>query len=208
MRGAMPIIRRRGLGFDLYTFESAEKDGESFYVMKLVSGGIYMNRQELQEVLTELQRELEFVTDEDIVHLNKCSFLESSPEQFVEMYGEDDPLWHTFISKHPDFSLPKQKRVRQPIIGYVYVIKGDEQYKIGCTKNVKQRLRPMGAMAPFPLQALVLISTGDMEALEAELHEKFAAKRIRGEWFNLDESDVDYIRRNYDITDPSILKVS
>jgi len=35
----------------------------------------------------------------------------------------------------------------------------------------------------------------DAPQIEKTLHWRFRSKRIRGEWFNLDKADIEYIRR-------------
>ena len=40
----------------------------------------------------------------------------------------------------------------------------------------------------FPSRAMA-------EAIESSLHKVFASKRIRGEWFNLDNADVDDVKQ-------------
>ncbi len=47
---------------------------------------------------------------------------------------------------------------------------------------------------PYDLELLVSIETDDRDSLEKELHEKFADKRKKGEWFDLTEEDIAYIK--------------
>lgn len=47
---------------------------------------------------------------------------------------------------------------------------------------------------PFEVEFECLIKTLDMYSTEKELHEKFASKHVNGEWFNLDDNDVQYIK--------------
>jgi len=35
----------------------------------------------------------------------------------------------------------------------------------------------------------------NVEQVEKEIHRRFQAKRVKGEWFELNEADVEYIRR-------------
>jgi hypothetical protein len=53
--------------------------------------------------------------------------------------------------------------------------------KIGYTRNLQRRLRDMQLHSPLPLSALA--STGGGCFAEAEYHERFAAHRLHGEWF-------------------------
>lgn len=87
---------------------------------------------------------------------------------------------------------PKPKVLR----GYVYLLKmvNGDYYKIGRTKNYQNRLETFGVKLPFSVEYEYIIQTKDMYALESELHQRFAAKRVNGEWFALSQVDIDYIK--------------
>lgn len=81
--------------------------------------------------------------------------------------------------------------------GYVYLLKAIHDatlYKIGCTSRPEKRKHTFDVKLPFPVEFECLISTPDMYELEAELHARFAAQRLDGEWFRLSEQDVSYIQ--------------
>ena len=81
------------------------------------------------------------------------------------------------------------------VAGYVYLLSSPFGfYKIGCSTKPKNRLMTFGVQLPFEVDCLCTIYTGDMYGLEHQLHERFAEKRSKGEWFELSESDVDYIK--------------
>jgi hypothetical protein len=80
-----------------------------------------------------------------------------------------------------------------PVTGYVYFIRviGTNMVKIGYTTNpVKCRLSQLQVGNPRALEVLETVQTPDYKDIEGELHQKLASRRIRGEWFNL-EQDVD-----------------
>jgi len=81
--------------------------------------------------------------------------------------------------------------------GYVYLVKAlhDETlFKIGRTNSPNKRMRTFEVKLPFAIECECLISTDDMYKLEGELHRKFKPKRLDGEFFRLDQSDVEYIK--------------
>ncbi len=81
------------------------------------------------------------------------------------------------------------------IDGYVYLIRSPTgAYKIGRSKNPKDRIQTFEVKLPFEIQYIVTIRASNMSGLERALHEKYGAKRINGEWFALDEQDVDDFR--------------
>ena len=91
--------------------------------------------------------------------------------------------------------------------GFVYVIKGDDYYKIGCTNDLGGRLKAMSVKAPFKLETIILIPTDRMFHTERKLHLKFASQHKRGEWFSLTDEDLDEIRCEYPTIDPAVLEV-
>lgn len=92
------------------------------------------------------------------------------------------------------------KRRAIPYITNVYVIYSSSGYcKIGITKDLGRRLKSInrGALTPFDNQYIFVIPCSHEVAQKTEkkLHEKFAHKRISGEWFNLDPLDLSFIAR-------------
>lgn len=85
--------------------------------------------------------------------------------------------------------------------GWVYVLKqiGGENYKIGHTKNLDDRMYLFRVKLPFKVEFEITIQTADRRKLETELHNHFKDKRVDGEWFTLSNEDLDYIRREYAI---------
>ena len=66
----------------------------------------------------------------------------------------------------------------------VYFVQNTEtkKIKIGITKNLKSRLSALQTSTAEKLEVIGTMSGG--EPLEKELHERFAADRLSGEWFN------------------------
>lgn len=87
-----------------------------------------------------------------------------------------------------DFGIPEQDRS-----GYIYLIKLLDYYKIGRSKNVSKRLTTMSVKLPFDLELLHAFPANDMYEAEFHLHLQFADKRGKGEWFRLNNLDVEYI---------------
>lgn len=79
--------------------------------------------------------------------------------------------------------------------GFVYLLKSPTNaYKIGRSKNPQDRIKTFGVKLPFEVEYLAIIPAQDMCSLEAELHQRFADKRINGEWFALTDNDIAYIK--------------
>lgn len=75
--------------------------------------------------------------------------------------------------------------------GYVYVLKGNNLYKIGRTTGLPtKRTAEYSPKLPFETELVVVIKTDDCFKLEKELHARFKSKHVRGEWFNLTPKDL------------------
>lgn len=78
--------------------------------------------------------------------------------------------------------------------GVVYVLKSAYGYKVGRTCNVPARMRTFGVHLPFVYTIPLCAWFDDCHAAERRYHEMFASKRINGEWFDLNEHDIQHIR--------------
>lgn len=80
--------------------------------------------------------------------------------------------------------------------GIVYIIKSGKHYKIGMTRgNLESRLKSIQTGSPYKIEIIHTIETATPEKLEAELHRRFRGKRLSGEWFDLNQSDIWNIKR-------------
>lgn len=78
---------------------------------------------------------------------------------------------------------------------YVFFIESADKrfYKIGVAKSPMQRKAQHQTSTPFDLMVACCYFTPNARAEEAELHEQFREKRIRGEWFALNGEDLNTI---------------
>ena len=77
---------------------------------------------------------------------------------------------------------------------FVYVVKAEGgYYKIGITAKRSDRLSGIMRL-PWATAILTTIQSNDPEWLERYLHSKFAARRICGEWFKLNASDIRFLK--------------
>ncbi len=74
--------------------------------------------------------------------------------------------------------------------GYVYMLKSGNFYKIGKTNSIDRRQYEIGLQLAEVLEPIHSIETDDPSGIEAYWHNRFKDKRMNGEWFNLDASDV------------------
>lgn len=80
---------------------------------------------------------------------------------------------------------------------YVYLMKGFETYtKIGRTSDLKSRVKAHSTSNPGA--KLLFAIQGDGKT-EGKLHNHFKDKRIKLEWFDLTENDLQWIRENHEV---------
>jgi hypothetical protein len=76
----------------------------------------------------------------------------------------------------------------------LYVIRMNEFYKIGIARDLVARLRMIQTGTPYELEVIATYKLRDARAMESWLHKYFKDKRHRGEWYLLDDLDLDKIR--------------
>ena len=78
---------------------------------------------------------------------------------------------------------------------HVYVVKlvDEDIYKIGQTKNLELRLCSL-IKRHGPVNLEYVSTTTEANEFEGKLHSFFAKKHVEGEWFKLDEADIEYIK--------------
>jgi hypothetical protein len=81
-----------------------------------------------------------------------------------------------------------------PKAGVVYLLKSAYGYKVGRSRNAPARMRPFGVKLPIIYTIPLWVWFDDCHAAERRYHETFGSKRINGEWFDLNESDIEQIR--------------
>lgn len=143
-----------------------------------------------------------------LVEALRCSpLIKSVNHGDLFKYAEDNRTATTYITYETNRTVkstapisiykPRKKTPKgtRQLDGYVYLLKelNGTSYKIGKTANPKSRRRTFGVKLPFAVDYVHTIETDDMHQLEKLLHQRFASKRIRGEFFELDDKDVAFI---------------
>lgn len=78
---------------------------------------------------------------------------------------------------------------------YLYLIKGGEYTKIGVAENPDKRLKEISTGCPFKPEIIATKQLGKLCYLvERYLHIKYVDKSTNGEWFELEEADIEYIK--------------
>ena len=80
--------------------------------------------------------------------------------------------------------------VRRDELPAVYLLRSGEFYKIGWTHTLVQRIDDLQNGLPEPAELMHVIRTVDPRGIEAMWHRRFAARRVKGEWFRLTPDDI------------------
>lgn len=90
---------------------------------------------------------------------------------------------------------PEAKAAVRAVVGYVYLLKHGQHYKIGRSNDTARRRREISLLLPEELEHVHVIETDDPEGIEAYWHRRLVSKRVRGEWFALTSEDVAAFKR-------------
>lgn len=80
------------------------------------------------------------------------------------------------------------------ILGSVYLFKSGKYYKIGKTGDTVRRGSELRVQLPERIDLIHSIKTDDPSGVEVYWHKRFEEKRMNGEWFNLNSSDIKAFR--------------
>lgn len=92
----------------------------------------------------------------------------------------------------------KSKEKSKDRSGYVYFYGSvyHRVVKIGCSVNPKLRIVAFKNKYPFDMKLILTIQASDKLGLEKHYHDKFSDKQIDGEWFSLNENDIEAVKND------------
>jgi hypothetical protein len=97
-----------------------------------------------------------------------------------------------YTSANPIIYRYQERLYRLTRGGYLYIIQLGETnvYKIGISVNPNRRLKELKSKSPVPLRIIYQNFGHDYESIEKYFHWVFRKKRVRGEWFELNQDDI------------------
>jgi len=95
----------------------------------------------------------------------------------------------------------EEDSVNEKTLEYVYILHSDHGTKIGRSVDPHTRSRTIGTKTPFKITRTEIFHVKNMSKAEKGLHKHFKQYRLNGEWFNLDDSQIqearDIIEKEY-----------
>ena len=110
-------------------------------------------------------------------------------------YEDVARLCAEYVSPKRKISNEEELGVSEGQIGFVYLIKSGRFYKIGKTNSAGRREYELAIQVPEKATTVHVIQTDDPSGIEAYWHNRFAAKRKNGEWFDLSPKDIAAFKR-------------
>lgn len=110
-----------------------------------------------------------------------------SPQKIYLYQPDQNELQKIIDSPFPEGEAP----------GYVYFVQEhmNGTFKIGKTKHIEKRMNVFGVKLPFKNELIYLIKTGNHHQTEIAFHKHFSHKRLEGEWFNLNQDDITWVKK-------------
>jgi hypothetical protein len=120
---------------------------------------------------------------------NNCNSIQvESSEENESNVTELVPVLNSI--KH---QVDKEQKTKPLNKGYVYILKkeGQNVYKIGRSIDYLTRINRLEVKLPFSVVPLMVFFSEQHKKAEDALHKFFLHKRLKGEWFELTQSDID-----------------
>jgi len=109
-------------------------------------------------------------------------------------YNDVAALCSVALARLHDPTAPDNGKVSEPV-GEVYLFKSGRYYKIGKTQDTVRRGSEIRIQLPEKVSLVHSIRTDDPSGIEAYWHRRFEPKRMNGEWFDLNSTDVKAFKR-------------
>ena len=78
---------------------------------------------------------------------------------------------------------------------FIYIVKSGDFYKIGYASSLSGRLHNFEGANPNGIELIWAAVFTEYKKLEKMIHERFNEKRVKGEWFKLNEEDIELIKK-------------
>lgn len=77
----------------------------------------------------------------------------------------------------------------------IYILKAGDKYKIGITfSEISKRIKALQTGCPYKIEIIHTYETNNSFIIEQTLHNRYKDKNSNGEWFILNEQDIEDIK--------------
>lgn len=173
-------------------------NNKKYTILNLVGGFAPRSIKEMKKTAEELLDTCKEITDEDIDYLEKEYLLKQDPEMYRFEFGERDKLWQEwgeyYLKKYHE-KIEHQKK-RKPKAGWVYLIQNNDNglYKIGFTSDIKTRMKQLNHQYIDGIKEIAFLDSDDTYGDEKNIHAMFTSKKVKGEWYDLNQDDIEYFK--------------
>lgn len=128
------------------------------------------------------------IIDNTINKINRNELLDKDYNEIFNGYVE-----YSREEKRRKSEENEKKYVIKNNNGYIYIIK-ERYYKIGRTKRFPERPFQVQTELPHKSEIIYYCEVNNYNDVEKQLHKRFKTKKMNGEWFNLDEKDIENLK--------------
>lgn len=93
-----------------------------------------------------------------------------------------------------EYANSAKNNTKSPQPSYLYLMRSGNSIKIGISRNPENRLQQL-SIGNSNIELIYKKLYSNATKIEERLHKKFIKKKIYGEWFNLDQKDIDFITK-------------
>ena len=90
-----------------------------------------------------------------------------------------------------------KEQMQGPGVYFVKSVSGHT--KIGRSRNIADRIKTFGVKLPFEVKIFHFISTSRCIELEKYFHSRYRDNRINGEWFELSDDELAWIKQQQEV---------
>lgn len=168
-------VLRYGFEYEYYPFDVYSKRDKKFTVANNM-----IFKKNVWEYDVELDGEIE---------INYTLFKTKRTKWILIKNGK---TFKIFSKKQFESIVEMQKNIE---LNFLYILESPLGTKIGITKNIDDRKRVFGVKLPFKwrFKKIFTVHRNSLQEKEKLLHQKFKNKKINGEWFNINENDIERI---------------
>lgn len=150
-----------------------------------------------QKITTALRLKTNVKIIDNVKVINICNTCSTQLESFKPLckncrkkeikQAAEKRMLEMYLEKQEERRKLKQKRTHSV---YILKIKKTDRYKIGISCNVNSRVSSINTSSPFNVEFVHSKESDIAYKLEKYLHKEFDDKRLDGEWFKLNNEDL------------------